>query len=135
MATLRALLKPIQVDALETMKEMLLRKFHEKCTELLDLYKQKSQLLAQNPDKIEPFAAYVEMVMKIREEGTCSRTRVLAGMLSAAVDDAGECRDPNGSSDFPLFAGVSVLCSPDDRQSDVCARRSDRCNAQSAAAV
>ncbi len=69
MATLRALLKPITSDALETMKELLLMKFHEKCTELLDLYRHKNNLLKENPDKIEPFAAHVETFIRIREDG------------------------------------------------------------------
>jgi hypothetical protein len=82
MATLRAQLKPITSEALESMKELMLQKFHEACAELLDLYRQRNALLKESPDKIEPFAAHVDTFMKIKEESECSAVQCSAVQCS-----------------------------------------------------
>lgn len=67
---LKFALVPITTQALNDMKDLLLKIFSQKCSELHSLYLEKIKQLDDDPHTLPTYAKHVENFAKIKEEGT-----------------------------------------------------------------
>jgi len=63
-------LLPVTVTALSGMKELLLRIFHSRATELLSAFQQRGRQLDEDPTALKAYAAHVDKYNAIRSETT-----------------------------------------------------------------